>query len=93
MAKEFGFHQSLRNGRAVDGNKGLLLSGAFVVNGFCDEVLAGATFALNQNGGGLAGRDLFDEVQKLRDLRRNTDHATVTGTASNLAAQGLDFGA
>ncbi len=48
---------------------------------------------LNQNGGGLAGRDLADEVHELRHLRRNAHHAVISSIAAHLAAQGLDFGA
>jgi hypothetical protein len=45
--------------------KRLSLARAFVVNGFGDEVFAGAAFALNQDGGGFAGRNLADEVHQL----------------------------
>ena len=31
-----------------------------------DQFFAGAAFALNQNGGGLAGGDLLDEAHQLR---------------------------
>ena len=68
VAEELGFHQRLGDGRAVDGYEGLLLARTFVVDGFGDEVLAGAAFALNQNGGGFAGRNLADEVHQFGHL-------------------------
>ena len=93
MAEKLGFHQRLGDGRAVDGYEGLLLARTFVVDGFGDEVLAGAAFALNQNGGGLAGRNLAHEVHELGHLGGDADHAVITGTAAHLTAQSLDLGA
>ena len=58
VAEEFGFHQRLGNGRAVDGDERLVLAAALVMDGFGDEVFAGAALALHQDGGRLAGGDL-----------------------------------
>ena len=69
VAEEFGFHQRLGNGRAVDGDEGFFLARTFVVDGLGDEILAGAAFALDQNRGGRAGGDLADEVHELGHLR------------------------
>ena len=93
VAEEFGFHQRLGNGGTVDGDERLLLARTFVVDGFGDEVLAGSAFALNQNRGGLAGRNLADEVHELGHLGRDAHHVGITGSAAHLAAQRLDFGA
>ena len=93
VAEEFGFHQGLGNGRAVDGDKRLVLPAALVMDGFGDEVFAGAALALYQDGGGFAGRDLADEAQQLGHLWRNANDVVIAGAASHLAAQRLDFGA
>ncbi len=89
VAEELGFHQRFGDGRAIDGYKGLFLTRALVVDGLCDKVFAGAAFALNQDGGGLAGGDLADKVHELRHLGRDTSHVVIAGAATNLAAQGL----
>src|SRR5208283_832601 len=64
-----------------------------VVDGFGDEIFAGAAFALNQDGGGFAGSDLADKVHELGHLGGNADHAVIAGYAADLATQGLNFGA
>ena len=68
VAEEFGFHESFGNGGAVDGDEGLFLARAFVVDGLGDEIFAGAALALNEDGGGFAGGDFADEVHELGHL-------------------------
>ena len=51
------------HGAGVDGDKGLVAAGRVGVDGLGDELLAGAAFALDENGGA-AGRDLGDEVEE-----------------------------
>ncbi len=72
--------------------KGFLLTGTFVVDGLGDEVLAGAALTLNQNGGGLAGRNLTDKIHELDHLGRDAYHAVIAGFAAYLTSQGLHFG-
>ncbi len=93
MAEQFGLHQRFGDCGTVDRDKRFFVARAFVVNGFCDEILAGAAFALNQNGGGLARRNLADEVHEFGHFRGDTDHAVIAGIAADFPAQVLDFGA
>src|SRR5208283_5740412 len=64
-----------------------------VVDGFGDEVFAGAAFTLNQDGGGFAGSDFADKVHELGHLGGDADHAVISGYAADFAAQGLNLGA
>jgi len=48
---------------------------------------------LNQNGGGFARCDFADEVHEFGHLRGDADHAVITDSAADCAAQGLDFSA
>ena len=93
MAEEFGLHQGLGNGRAVDGDEGLVLAAALIVDSLGDKILAGATLALDQDGGRLAGGDLADEAQQLGHLLRDADHIVIAGATAHLAAQRFDLGA
>ena len=86
VAEEFGFHQGFGDGGAVDGDEGLFVADAFVVDGLGDEILAGAAFALDENCGGLAGGDLLDEVHQLRHFRRDADDAFVSSAGTSLGA-------
>ena len=61
------------------------------MDGFGDQVLAGAAFALNEDGGGLAGGNLADEVHQLGHFRRHADHAVIADTAAHFSAQRLDL--
>ena len=89
VAEEFGFHQRLRNGRAVDGDERLFLAAALVVDRLGDEVFAGAALALHQNGGGFAGGNFADETHQFRHLLRDADHVVIAGAAAHFAAQRL----
>jgi hypothetical protein len=51
MAEEFALQQSARNRRAVEGHETVLAARAGLMNRLCDHLLAGARFALNQDGG------------------------------------------
>ena len=50
MTEEFAFQQVLRNGGAVNRDEGLLVSLAVIMNGACDEFLATAALARDQDG-------------------------------------------
>jgi hypothetical protein len=63
-----GFHQSFGNGRAVDGDKRPVLARTFIVDGLGDQIFAGAAFALDEDGRGLAGRDFLHEAHQLGGL-------------------------
>ena len=62
VAEERGLEQFRRHGAGVDGHERLVAARRIGVNGLGDELLAGAAFALDQNGGA-AGRDLRDQVE------------------------------
>ncbi len=51
VAEQLAFQQRVRNGGAVDGHKGLLGPGAGRVDGMGEQLLAGAAFAADQDGG------------------------------------------
>src|SRR5581483_10993108 len=93
VAEEFGFHQRLGDGGAVDGDERLLLARALVMNGFGDQVLAGAALALNQDGGGFAGGDFAHKAHQLGHLGGLADDLVVSRAAADFTAQGLDFAA
>ncbi len=57
MAEQLGLDQGLRNGRAVHRDQGRLGTPGQVVQGACDQFLAGAGLALDQYIG-IGGRDL-----------------------------------
>ena len=61
VAEQLAFEQRFRDGRAVDGDEGLGLAEALVVQRLGDQVLAGAVLAFEQDGGGLADGDAPDE--------------------------------
>ncbi len=63
-----------------------------VVNRLGDQVLAGAAFALNKDGGGFAGRDLAHEIQQLGHLGRDANHVVIAGAPVHFSTQGLHFG-
>ncbi len=93
VAEEFGLHQRLGDGRAVDGDEWPVLARALVVNRLGDQVFARSAFALDENRGGLAGGDLLYETHQFCSLRRNCDHFVITRRAADLAAQRFDLGA
>ena len=64
VAEERGLEQLRRHGAGVDGDEGLVAAGRVGVDGLGDELLAGAAFALDENGGA-AGRDLGNEIEDL----------------------------
>jgi hypothetical protein len=69
MAEEFGFHQSLGDGRAVDGDERPILTGTLIVNRLGNQILAGAAFALNEDRSGFAGCNFLHEAHQLGALR------------------------
>lgn len=74
ITKELGLQQLLGDGAAVDGNEGLVLAHAHIVDGARDQLLAGARFAPEQHGGH-AARDLFNEAADLADGARFANQA------------------
>ncbi len=62
VAEERGLEQLGGHGAGVDGDEGLVAARRVGVDGLGDELLAGAAFALDEDGGA-AGRDLGDEVE------------------------------
>src|SRR5450755_41591 len=73
VAEQFAFEQSLRNGGAVDGDEWFGLADALVVQGFGDQVFAGAVFAFEQDRSGLAGGHPAHEVERRPHQRRFGD--------------------
>src|SRR5262249_50065351 len=86
VSEELGFHQSFGNGGAVDSDERLVASGAFVMQGLGDQVLAGTALTLNEDGGGFAGGDLLDEVHELGHFGRNAYHTLKAHAATRLGA-------
>ena len=74
VAEQLAFQQRFRNRRAVDGDERLGLPQALVVQRLGDQVLAGAVFAFQQDGSGLAGRYAPHEIQHFAHARRFGDH-------------------
>ncbi len=62
VAEEGGLQQVARHGAGVDRHKGAVLARRVGVNRLCDQLLAGAAFALQQDGGA-RGRDLRHQVE------------------------------
>ena len=91
MAEEFGFDEGFGNRRAVDGDEGAVVAGAFVVENLGDEVLAGTALALDEDGGGLAGGDLTNKTHQLGGFLRSADDLVGAGLAAHLAAEGFDL--
>ena len=67
MAEEFAFEQRLRDCGAVDGDEGPFLSRAALMDGACDNFLAGAALSPDQHGG-IALRDTGDELLEMTNL-------------------------
>jgi hypothetical protein len=65
VAEEFGLEEVLGEGGAVDGDEGLVLAGGVEVEGAGDEFLAGAAFALDEDGGvGVAANPGHHDVEQ-----------------------------
>ena len=62
MAEKFAFNQVFRDGGAVDLDERRAGAGAVAIKRAGDQFLAGAAFALDQNGG-LRARDFADELR------------------------------
>ncbi len=94
MAEERGLEQLRRHGAGVDGHEGLVAARRVGVDGLGDEFLAGAAFALNENGGA-AGRDLRHQVEDAQhDLAFADDVGEVVALLEGaLELQVLFFGA
>jgi len=59
VAKKFTFEQIERNGGAIQPHEGTPATRAEVMDRVCDQLLAGAGFSLNKNGG-IRWRHPFD---------------------------------
>jgi hypothetical protein len=75
MAEQFGFDQSLRQGRAVDRNKGSASPQTQIVNRSGYELLSGAGLAENQHRK-RAIRGLADQIVNHSHSRGNTDETS-----------------
>ena len=62
VPEQLAFEQRFGDGGAVDRDERLGLAQALVVQRLGDQVLAGAVFAFEQDGGGLAGGHAAHEV-------------------------------
>ncbi|VBB43702.1 hypothetical protein TRIP_B310026 [uncultured Desulfatiglans sp.] len=97
MPEEFAFKERLRERAAVDGNEGHVFPGAVVVDGAGDEFLAGAAFALDEDGGlarrgRLDGReDLLHGVALADDLVEAVGLAEAPGGLLRLVASLLEL--
>jgi len=58
VAEQFGFEQAAGNGGAIDFDEGPVAAGAEIVDGAGEELLAGAGFAEEKNGGSRGGGEL-----------------------------------
>src|ERR1700693_2481722 len=74
VTEQLAFEQCLRNGGAVERNKGSLPAPAYVVNELREDVLPGAAFALQQDSGDLALGDAPGKSQYLFHGRRGNHH-------------------
>src|SRR3974390_237661 len=90
MAENFAFNESLRDGRAIDGDERPALAGAKRVDGARNQFLAGAAVSRNQYGGG-AGRNHFDETEDLLHDLRGADQGAQYAHVAQAAATGLEF--
>ena len=70
VAKNFAFHQRVRNRGAVDGNERLGGARAEFVNGSRQQFLAGAAFTGNQNRGGAGSHQLGQPEDLLHGFGR-----------------------
>ena len=62
VAKEFALKKIFGNGGAVEVEEGLIGAGATEMDGPGGKFLAGAVFAFDEDGGGVAGGNFVDEI-------------------------------
>ena len=60
IAEELAFKEVIGDTRAVDGDKGILVTPALLVDGAGDQLLAGPRFARDEHGRGAVGNALDD---------------------------------
>ncbi len=93
MAEDLALDQRLGNGRAVDGNKGVGLARAQVVERARHQFLAGAAFAGDEDGD-VGGGDLLDETEDFAHGAGTADHGAEDAGFAEAAARHfkLDLG-
>jgi len=74
VAEELRFHESLRNGCAVDRKERTVPAIRLVMNRMGDQVLSGATLALDQNGRSLAASNFLYQLANFLDVLRNPNN-------------------
>ena len=90
MAKEFGLEEVLGEGGAIDGDEGLVLAGGVEMEGAGDQFLAGAAFALDEDGG--VGIGYFcNEVVNLLHARTGANDVLGLVLVLDDAAEVADF--
>ena len=87
VAEEGGLEKVGGHGAGVDRDEGLVFAGGVGVEGLGDEFLAGAAFALDEDGGA-GGRDLGDEVE---DAQHDVAFADDVGEVVALAEGALEL--
>src|SRR5882762_4142725 len=86
MPEQLAFQQTRRDCRAVEFDKVPLLATAAIVNGACDEFLAGAGLAQQEHGRVTCGYG-FDQSEHLAESRTLTHHPFKARLLADLFAQ------
>jgi hypothetical protein len=87
VAEEFAFEQAGGDGGAIHFDKGVVVARAEIVNGAGDEFLAGAGFAVNENGG-IGGTDGFEFFQNFLERGAFADDLVEHGGLVDFLAEG-----
>jgi hypothetical protein len=89
VAEELAFDEVFGDGGAIEGDEGAGVAGAFAVERAGDELLAGAAFALDEDGGVGAG-DAAEEGPEFLDGRALAEELTA-GVFGVLAEEAVDL--
>src|SRR5581483_2710175 len=88
MAEELSFDEGFRNRAARDGDERLARTGAEIVNGARDQLLAGSAFAGDQHGGIEIG-DAADKLKHALHARARTKNLVATAGVINRAMRAV----
>jgi hypothetical protein len=91
MAEQFTFQNALRQGAAIDGDKGLIAPRSQVVNGCRNQLLPSSTFTLDEHGH-FYGGNLPYQVEKKEHFRILADQPSEGVMMPQTALQGMQLG-
>jgi hypothetical protein len=91
VSEQFAFQQVFRNGRAIDGDERGFTAVTVLVDGACDQFLAGAGLAANEDRDGLGG-DASDFLAHVLHGAAGADQGGATGEVVGCGAGGQGDG-